>query len=45
MRSLSPILRLIALGWLHFATWKLHPLSPYTSRAVILRANLERPIR
>lgn len=44
MKSLAPILRLLALGWLHFATWRLHPLSPYTARAVIARNNLERPM-
>lgn len=44
MKSIFPILRMFAIALIDFKTWRLHPLSDYTARAVIRRNNLERPM-
>lgn len=42
MKSIQPVLDLIALGYWRFITFGLDPLSPYTPRAVIAINALER---
>ncbi len=43
MRSLRPVIVLLALGWLRLTTIGMHPAAPHWRRVALRRAELERP--
>ena len=42
--GIDAVTRLLALGWLSFTTWRMHPLSPTMPAAILRRNQLEKPL-